>query len=71
MYSIELQTIFYEYKNKDCKMNTNFVSPEGPKCSYKKKLLNVVNWWYPLYLQWTAIKLTSLKNILMLISDFY
>jgi len=27
MYSIELQTIFYEYQNKNPKINTSFVTP--------------------------------------------
>ena len=27
MYSIELQTVFYEYQNKNHKINTSFVSP--------------------------------------------
>ena len=31
MYSIELQTVFYEYQNKNHKINTSFVSREGPK----------------------------------------
>ncbi len=31
MYCIELQTVFYEYQNKNHKINTSFVSREGPK----------------------------------------
>jgi len=36
MYSIELQTIFHEYQNKNHKMNTTFFSP-GPRPSGLKK----------------------------------
>ncbi len=41
MYSIELQTIFYEYKNKKHKINTSFVSPEGPGLLFYNFYFNI------------------------------
>ncbi len=40
MYSIELQTVFYEYQNKNNKTNTSFVSREGPKARADLKIFN-------------------------------
>ncbi len=35
MYSIELQTVFYEYQKKIIKLKPSFVSREGPKFNLK------------------------------------
>ena len=41
MYSIKLQTIFYKYQNKNHKINTSFVSPDGPNINFMYYLILV------------------------------
>ena len=43
MYSIELQKFFYEYQNKNHKINTSFVRPEFRPLTKTKNGLNLIN----------------------------